>query len=78
MYVCIIPVSRLLSRCKFTTCAGAQPSGRSAQHKANYRLPEAMSVHPTTGERGPLPQCTFHPDTKAGDVVIFSGMGSVS
>ena len=37
-----------------------------------------MSVHPTTGERGPLPQCTFHPDTKAGDVVIFSGMGTVS
>jgi hypothetical protein len=37
--------------------------------KANYRMPDTMSFHPTTREEGPLPQCTWHPDTKAGDVV---------
>ena len=45
-------------------------------HRANYLLPATMSVHPTTHEDGPLPACTVHPDTKAGDVVIFSGMGT--
>ncbi len=37
--------------------------------KANYRMPDTLSFHPTTREEGPLPQCTWHPDTKAGDVV---------
>ena len=37
--------------------------------KANYRLPHTLSIHPTTHEEGPLPQCMWRPDTKAGDVV---------
>ncbi len=45
-------------------------------HRANYLLPATLSVHPTTGEQGPLPDCTIQPDTRAGDVVIFSGMGT--
>ena len=42
--------------------------------KANYRMPETLSFHPTTREEGPLPQCTWHPDTKAGDVVSDSAL----
>ena len=45
-------------------------------HRANYLLPATLSVHPKTGEPGPLPGCTIHPDTRACDVVIFSGMGT--
>eukprot|EP01047_Picozoa_sp_COSAG01_P043708 COSAG01_NODE_3899_length_5566_cov_76.125663_6_plen_167_part_00 len=45
-------------------------------HKANYRMPETMSLHPVTRAAQPLPQCTVHPQTRAGDVVIFSGMGT--
>ena len=36
---------------------------------ANYRLPHTLSIHPTTHEEGPLSQCMWRPDTKAGDVV---------
>ena len=28
-------------------------------HRANYMLPPTLSVHPTTGEGGPLPDCNF-------------------
>ena len=45
-------------------------------HRANYLLPATLSVHPLTGVDGPLPDCTVHPDTRAGDVIIFSGMGT--
>ena len=45
-------------------------------HRANYLLPATLSVHPVTNADGPLPDCAVHPDTRAGDVVIFSGMGT--
>ena len=45
-------------------------------HKASYRMPDTLSIHPVTKAEGPLPQCAVHPDTRAGDVVIFSGMGT--
>jgi hypothetical protein len=47
----------------------------SVADKANYQLPTTLSVPPFDG-RNDLPQCTVHPHTRAGDVVLFGGMGT--
>ena len=40
-------------------------------------MPDTLSFHPATREEGPLPQCTWHPDTKAGDVVSIADFDCV-